>query len=94
MNINPWVFTQYTSISANPPSAGALFRVYLENATTTDSGNYNFNTSTSPPIIGETIAYNNSTIASVTEVYVGDGSTFYQTLTTLSGSVEDFNKNC
>jgi len=93
MGVSPWVFTQYTSISANPPSAGAAFRVYKENATTTDSGNYNFRTNTSPPVINENIAYNDSTIASVTEVYVGDGSTFYQTLTTLSGSVEDFNKN-
>lgn len=93
MGVSPWIFTQYTSISSNPPSAGAIFRVYKENATTTDDGNYNFRTNTSPPVINENIAYNDSTIASVTEVYVGDGSTFYQTLTTLSGSVEDFNKN-
>ena len=92
MEVRPWVFTQYTSISQNPPSAGAIFRVYLENATST-SNEYTFRTSTSPPVIGEAIAYNDSTITSVTEVYIGDGSPFYQTLTTLSGSVEDFDKN-
>ena len=92
MEVSPWVFTQYTSISQNPPSAGASFRVYLENATSTSNA-YTFRTSTSPPVIGEAIAYNNSTIASVTEVYIGDGSPFYQTLTTLSGSVENFDKN-
>ena len=92
MEVRPWVFTQYTSISANPPAAGAIFRVYLENATST-SNDYTFRTSTSPPVIGEAIAYNDSTITSVTEVYIGDGSPFYQTLTTLSGSVEDFDKN-
>ena len=67
MGVSPWIFTQYTSISSNPPSAGAIFRVYKENATTTDDGNYNFRTNTSPPVINENIAYNDSTIASVTE---------------------------
>jgi hypothetical protein len=92
MLVYPWVFTQYTQISQNPPSSGAFFRVYLENATTTNN-EYIFKTTTSPPILAETISYNNATPASVTTIYVGNATLLYPTLRTLSGSVETFNKN-
>ena len=93
MAVYPWVFTQYTSISSNPPSAGASFRVYLENATSTAATHYNFKTTTTPPALPETISYNNATPASVTTIYVGNATFLYSTLTTLSGSVEIYNKN-
>ena len=92
MVVHPFVFTQYTSISQTPPSLGASFRVYQENATSTES-NYTFRTSTSPPVIGAAIAYNNSTISNVTEIYVGDSTSLYGTLATLSGSVEIYDKD-
>ena len=92
MVVHPFVFTQYTSISQTPPSLGASFRVYQENATTIDNG-FTFRTSTSPPVIGAAIAYNNSTISNVTEIYVGDDTPLYGILTTLSGSVEIYDKN-
>ena len=95
MRVQPWVFTQYTQISQNPPSSGAFFRVYQENATTTGTG-YQFRTGTTPPIASNTIRYNNSNVNLATEIYVGDenfGGLFFSTLTTLSGSVENFNKD-
>ena len=95
MQVQPWVFTQYTQISQNPPSSGAFFRVYQENATTTGTG-YQFRTGTTPPIASNTIRYNNSNVNLATEIYVGDenfGFLFFSTLTTLSGSVENFNKD-
>ena len=92
MQVLPWVFTQYTGISSSPPSTGALFRIYLENADDF-SNEYSFKTPYSPPILPSNIAYNNSTITDVTEIYVGDQTLLYPTLTTLSGSVENFDKN-
>ena len=37
MQVVPFVFTQYNTISQNPPAAGAVFRVYKENVTSPDA---------------------------------------------------------
>jgi len=94
MQVVPFVFTQYNTISQNPPAAGAIFRVYKENVTST--GNGNFSTGTTPPPLNGRIKYNNTDVNNVSEIYVGqDDFTFpiYQTLLTLSSSVEIYNKD-
>lgn len=94
MQVVPFVFTQYNTISQNPPAAGAVFRVYKENTTSTGDGN--FSTGTTPPPLNGRIKYNNTDVNNVSEIYVGqDDFTFpiYQTLLTLSSSVEIYNKD-
>ena len=85
-----WVFTDYTT-NPEPAAFGAGFRLFQENATTSDTL-IEFLTLTNPPTNGFDISYNASA-PSATKVYVGDLTFIYDTLLTLSESIDTFGKN-
>lgn len=85
-----WVFTDYTT-NPEPAAFGAGFRLFQENATTSDNL-IEFLTLTNPPTNGSDISYNASA-PSATKVYVGDLTFIYDTLLTLSESIDTFGKN-
>ena len=87
---NAWVFTQYQT-NPEPAAFGAGFRLFLEDATTNDSL-IEFLTLTNPPTNGFDISYNASA-PSATKVYVGNLTLIYDTLLTLSESIDTFGKN-
>lgn len=84
-NIYPWVFTKYHTLSS-PPGYGAQVAVYKEDATLTfvtgsSSNTVKFNIATAPvggvSAIGkDKLAFNNSTISSISEVYFDYQSTY------------------
>ena len=85
-----WVFTDYTT-NPEPAAFGAGFRLFQENTTTSDTV-IEFLTLTNPPTNGSDISYNASA-PSATKVYVGDLQFIYDTLLTLSESIDTFGKN-
>jgi len=77
--IHPWVYTKYNSLS-QPPAVGSFWKIYAERSDTANfgsqidfDGQWNTATGGGDPGSGKAAA-NNSTAASVTEVYVATDS--------------------
>ena len=78
-NIHPFVFTNYTSLPT-PPGLGSEYIVYRESSSFLETG-LQFNTSTTPGNPGtDKVLFNNSTVASVTEIDIdktGDNNVIF-----------------
>ena len=81
-NIHPFVFTKYTSLPT-PPGLGSEYIVYRESSSFLETG-LQFNTSTTPGNPGtDKVLFNNSTVASVTEIDIdktGDNNVIFLNL--------------
>ena len=74
--VHPWVYTKYDTLSA-PPAVGSFWKIYAERSDTANFGSeidfigtWDTATGGGDPGPGASAASNNSTAASVTEIYV------------------------